>query len=118
MLAARKARALAAGLPHLWYDDRDGKLTPVTRSRGDYQLRQALKAAGLGTSIHRLRHHVGTRLLRNTNGNLKLVKEALGHASIQSTVRYARVSEDDLRDAFSRHSPDGADDAEEKTESN
>lgn len=102
LLAARKSRAESAGLPHLWYDEVGGKLVPVTRHRGDYQLRQALKSAGLGTKIHRLRHHVGTELLRASGGNLKLVKEQLGHASIQSTQRYARVSEQDRRDAIAK----------------
>ncbi|MGD9966396.1 MAG: tyrosine-type recombinase/integrase [Hyphomonadaceae bacterium] len=102
LLAARKSRAEAAGLPHLWYDETGKGLVPVTRYRGDYQLREALKAAGLGTKIHRLRHHVGTELLRASGGNLKLVKEQLGHASIQSTQRYARVSEEDRRQAIAK----------------
>jgi len=112
-LAARKSRAESAGLPHLWFDDVNGKLEPVKRRRGDHQMRSALKAAGLGTNIHRLRHHVGTQLLRASGGNLKLVKEQLGHATILSTQRYARVSEADRRDALSamkrksRNSPEG-----------
>ncbi len=108
-IAARWSRAKAAGLPHIWFDEFGGKLVPVSRNRGDYQMREALKAAGLGTKIHRLRHRVGTELLRSTEGNLKLVKEALGHASLQSTIRYARVSEEDLRAGFaaiSRNSPE------------
>lgn len=108
-LAARWSRAKEAGLPHLWYDEVDGKLVPIKRGRGDYQLRAALKAAGLGTNIHRLRHRAATELLRSSNGNLKLVKESLGHASIQSTQRYANVSKEDRRKALaaiSRNSPE------------
>ncbi len=119
-LAALWTRAKEAGLPHLWFDDRGGgRLLAVSRARGDYWLRKALKAAGLGTKIHNLRHRVGTQLLRNTDGNLKLVKEALGHASIQSTIRYARVSEDDLRAGFariSRNSPEPTIPAKKKDE--
>lgn len=102
-LAARWSRAQAAGLAHVWFDEREGRLVPVSRSRADYQLRKALRLAGLrGVRIHDLRHHAATRLLRATEGNLKLVKEALGHAAIQSTVRYAHVSEADLRAGFAR----------------
>lgn len=118
-LAARWSRATEAKLPHLWYDEVNGKLVPISRHRGDYQLRQALKEAGLGTNIHQLRHRAATELLRNTNGNLKLVKEALGHASIQSTQRYANVSKEDRRKAFagiSRNSPEGVDLTKKKTE--
>lgn len=108
-IAARWARAMEAGLPHIWFDDIGGTLVPVSRGRGDYQLRRALTAAGLGTRIHDLRHRVGTQLLRKTNGNLKLVQEQLGHASIQSTIRYTRISADDRRAAIagiSRNCPE------------
>lgn len=118
-LAARWSRAKGAGLPHLWYDEIDGKLVSITRGRGDYQLRAALKASGLGTNIHQLRHRAATELLRGSGGNLILVKEQLGHASIQSTQRYAHVSKEDRRKALvaiSRNSPGAAKNAAKKTE--
>lgn len=120
-LAARWSRAVAAGLPHLWFDEIDKRLIPVSRGRGDYQLRKALKRAGIRSKIHDLRHHAATQLLRATDGNLKLVKEALGHASIQSTIRYAHVSEDDLRAGFakvSRNSPEPPIPSTKKSEAN
>lgn len=73
-------------------------------------LRRAARRAGLtgGRFIHGARHHAGTTLLRAT-GNLKLTQRMLGHATIQSTARYAHALEDDLRqaiDALPRNSPE------------
>ncbi len=45
-----------------------------------------------------------TTMLR-TSGNLKLTQRMLGHASIQSTMRYAHATEDDLRAALNAMSP-------------
>lgn len=73
------------------------------------RLRTAAAKAGLGArAIHGARHHAATKLLRAT-GNLKLTQRMLGHASIQSTMRYAHATEGDLRaalDGMSRHSPE------------
>lgn len=64
------------------------------------RLRTAAAKAGLGArAIHGARHHAATTLLRTT-GNLKLTQRMLGHASIQSTMRYAHATESDLRDAL------------------
>jgi integrase len=49
--------------------------------------------------FHDLRHTFATRMLRKT-GNLKLVSRLLGHSSIESTVRYAHVLDDDLHNAM------------------
>lgn len=64
------------------------------------RLRTTAAKAGLGArAIHGARHHAATTLLRST-GNLKLTQRMLGHASIQSTMRYAHATENDLRDAL------------------
>lgn len=64
------------------------------------RLRTAAAKAELGArAIHGARHHAATTLLRTT-GNLKLTQRMLGHASIQSTMRYAHATESDLRDAL------------------
>jgi len=69
------------------------------------RLRTAAATAGLGArAIHGARHHAATTLLRAT-GNLKLTQRMLGHASIQSTMRYAHANEDDLRAALNSLSP-------------
>jgi integrase len=80
------------------------------------RLSTAASRAGLGErAIHGARHHAATKLLRST-GNLKLTQNLLGHASIQSTMRYAHASEADLRAAINGLSPacpevDSGDDA-------
>ena len=64
------------------------------------QIRTAAAKAELGArAIHGARHHAATTLLRAT-GNLKLTQRMLGHASIQSTMRYAHATEADLREAI------------------
>lgn len=59
--------------------------------------------------FHDLRHTTATRLMRAT-GNLKLVKEVLGHTDIATTSRYAHVTKDDVRKALEgmdhRNSPE------------
>lgn len=57
----------------------------------------ALKAAGIDSfRFHDLRHTRGTRVLRQTN-NLVLVKEALKHKNIKTTLRYAHAADEDVR---------------------
>lgn len=45
--------------------------------------------------LHGLRHTAATRLLRKC-GNIKIVKEFLGHKSLKTTERYAKLTNDDL----------------------
>lgn len=54
--------------------------------------------------FHDLRHTFATRMLRQT-GNLKLVSRLLGHKDIATTMRYAHVLVDDMRDALEDFSP-------------
>lgn len=62
--------------------------------------RKALKDAGISDfRFHDLRHTTGTRVLRAT-GNLKAVKEVLGHRDIKSTMRYAHLDTADIRRAM------------------
>lgn len=49
--------------------------------------------------FHDLRHTFATRLLRLT-GNLKLVSRLLGHTQIETTMRYAHVLDDDMREGL------------------
>ncbi len=66
----------------------------------DAEFRQALAEAGIEDfRFHDLRHTFATRMLRQT-GNIKLVSRLLGHASIETTNRYAHVLDDDLESAL------------------
>jgi site-specific recombinase XerD len=49
-------------------------------------------------TVHSLRHTTATRLLRKT-GNLKLVKTLLGHASLNTTLKYAHIHDEELLEA-------------------
>jgi integrase len=51
--------------------------------------------------FHDYRHDFGTKLLRET-GNLKLVKQAMNHADIKSTLRYVHVLDQDVAGAIER----------------
>ena len=105
-LAALVGIARAAKQPHVWL--RGGKAMTYNQLHG--KIDRAAKKSGLtmGRVIHGARHHAGTRILRET-GNLRIAQRLLGHATIQSTVRYANATEGDLRaalDAMSRHYPE------------
>jgi integrase len=56
------------------------------------------KAGVQGRSAHALRHTYAMRIYGET-GDLQLTQQALGHASITSTVIYARVDRSRLRAA-------------------
>jgi len=63
---------------------------------------KALEAAKIyDFRFHDLRHTTATRLLKQS-GNLRLVQRLLGHESIQTTTKYAHVSDDDLREAMAQ----------------
>ncbi len=87
-LAGRGASALFTG--------RDGER--VTSRHVQRRLGQWLKAAGITrkASPHSLRHTFATKLYAKTS-DILLVKEALRHRSIASTLIYARASEERLR---------------------
>lgn len=63
-------------------------------------IRNAMAAAGMEDfHIHDWRHDFGTKLLRRSQ-NLKLVQKAMGHRDIKSTLRYAHVLDEDVRDGL------------------
>lgn len=97
-MAARKARATAAGLPTVWFRDEAGELTPIHWRGFQSASREALDRAGIlnAKPAHDLRHHAATTLQRDT-GNIKLVQELLNHQSIVSSARYAHASKADLK---------------------
>lgn len=79
---------------------RAGERYPITPTI----LRDAMKAAKKDSGVenfrfHDFRHTRGTRIVRNT-GSLAAAKEALKHRSIQTTLRYAHVLDDDVRNAL------------------
>jgi integrase len=79
-----------------------GARYPLTASGVKTMWRRLAKRAGLtGYRWHDHRHTAGTRVLRAC-GNLKIVKELLRHSSIETTLRYAHVLQDDVAAAMQR----------------
>lgn len=109
--AVRRSNIMAARRYVFTYRGQDGELRPIPQSGGHvWKLwREALTEAEIeDLRFHDLRHTFATRLLRQCR-NLKLVSRLLGHASIETTMRYAHVLDDDLEagmEAFSALSPE------------
>ncbi len=53
-----------------------------------------------GVSGHALRHTAATTMLRS-GANIRVVQEAMGHASMSTTARYLRADDDEVRAAMS-----------------
>lgn len=79
---------------------RRGERVPVTREGLKTIWRRSKGRAELSDyRFHDNRHTAATRLLRS-GGNLGAVKRLLGHESIETTMRYAHVTDDDLMSAM------------------
>jgi integrase/recombinase XerD len=79
------------------------RLKPITLQA---MLKRRARAAGLPVAVspHVLRHTCATHLLKGGAG-VRHVQEILGHADIDSTVRYTRVSTSDLARVLERSHP-------------
>lgn len=79
---------------------RKGQRYPMTATAMRKGWEAALTAAGIeGFRFHDLRHTRGTRIVRAT-GSLAAAKKALAHRSLNTTLRYSHVLDDDLRNAL------------------
>ena len=108
-------RALLSALPRATHKDSADFVFTYLNHRTKVAQRSKITAGGGGLSVdfrdalakasipafrfHDLRHTFGTRLLRKTR-NLKLVSTLMGHKSIETTMRYAHILDDDLRDGL------------------
>lgn len=72
----------------------NGAKTAWQRLRADARLQ--------GFRFHDFRHDFGTKLLRESGGNFKLVQKAMNHRDIKSTLRYAHVLRDDVAEVMQR----------------
>lgn len=100
-------------LPVVWtfivqHGKQRGLRRPITYDGFRRIMGTTLKRAGIEDfHIHDLRHDFASKLLRATR-DLALVRKALDHADIKSTVRYAHVLDEDVEaglDTFYRNSP-------------
>lgn len=96
-----------------------GELRRIPRNSHLFDdFREALTKAEIEDfRFHDLRHTFATRMLRQT-GNLKLVSRLLGHTSIETTMRYAHVLDDDLHAAMADFSPLGSSESRRNSRSN
>lgn len=80
-----------------------GRRGPLTASGVWRIVAEYARKAGLeDVHPHVLRHTFATRLLREAGADLVTVAELLGHESLNTTARYTRPSEKDLRAAVER----------------
>jgi site-specific recombinase XerD len=79
---------------------RSGETRRIGRRQVQMRFTHWRNRAGLGRgySAHCLRHTFATRLYQETH-DLHLVREALGHAGVRTTQRYALIDKKRLRDA-------------------
>ena len=87
-----------------------GQRYPLTPTALRRPFADAKEEAGIEAfRLHDLRHTRGTRIVRAT-GSLAAAKEALKHRNLKTTLRYAHVLDEDVRNALeaseSRNSPE------------
>jgi len=103
-LVCRRRRG--AGVPAVFLG-RSGQ--PLTAGALVQILLRAAAAAGLArVSCHTLRRTMATALLRG-GADVRSVAEILGHRRLSTTVRYTRLTIDDVRTAHERTHPRGRD---------
>lgn len=80
--------------------------TPLSRTQFWLRLKQYAQQAGIARPVspHTLRHSFAVHLLQG-GADLRAVQEMLGHASINTTQIYTRVSIDHLREVYMKHHP-------------
>lgn len=82
-----------------------GTRLPIEREGLKTTMDRTVTKAGIDDfSFHDLRHTCATRLLRKV-GNIRLVKELLGHEDMNTTLKYAHVTTEDLRNAMDKTNP-------------
>lgn len=68
-----------------------GPFVPVTPDHLGKRASAHMRGLGIDATLHNLRATFATELSRQTNGNLLLVGEMLGHASLDTTRGYVRL---------------------------
>lgn len=95
---------LSPGLIQMLGTRRKGLLVPLTRCQFDHLFIRARKAAGINLelTIHGLRHTFAKNYLQHGKGNLKSLKDLLGHSSVTSTEIYAQFEKGYYREGINR----------------
>lgn len=79
-------------------DRKKGMLFNIKKSNIQYIVKKAFKELGFKGSVHTLRHTAATLMYQQTK-DILLVKEFLGHKSIESTQIYAHMNSDLIKQA-------------------
>ena len=81
-----------------------GERYPLSYEGFKIAARRAVQTSGAKNfRFHDTRHTAATRTLRKSN--LKVVQQLLGHANIQTTVKYAHAMNEDIRAALDAAGP-------------
>ncbi|WP_082837186.1 tyrosine-type recombinase/integrase [Labrenzia sp. OB1] len=97
---AKKAPGKAVWSYEMQRHPHRGKRKAISYESLKRTMATTLKHAGIADfKIHDMRHDFASKLLRATR-DLALVQKALRHADISSTVRYAHVLDEDVRDGL------------------
>jgi len=81
---------------------RDGSPEPVSGGAWYARMRLAYARAAIdGANVHSLRHTFASRLVR-AGANIKVVQTLMGHANIQTTLRYVHLYQGDSEAAMGR----------------
>jgi integrase/recombinase XerD len=91
--------AHAVGTSVFWHQQRPQR--PLSITAVHKKMERYAKAAGMKTSCHALRHTFASNLLEHGT-ELVTVKACLGHASMASSERYARVSNQKVKQEYLR----------------
>ena len=87
--------------PALFISRRTGKR--ITVRRVEQIVEAELRAAGLGNmgyTPHKLRHTAATLIYDHGNTDVLVLKQILGHESVQTTEIYTHLSQNDVREAM------------------
>lgn len=87
-----------------WFPGRSDDQPHVHPDTVGLAIRRAMRRAGVDATPHQLRHTYATAIYRST-GDIAVTSKALRHACIQTTMIYAAVDVDRVRDAI-QHLPD------------
>ena len=84
------------------YMSGEGKLFNIGTRAISYIVKNAMDALGLKGSVHTLRHTFATIMYEQT-GDILLVKNLLGHTSIESTQIYTHVVNERIKNAVDKN---------------
>lgn len=84
------------------YNKKEGYLFEIKKREIQYIVTNAMKKLDIKGSTHTLRHTIATKMYEQTN-DILLVKEFLGHRSIESTQIYTHISNKLVKEAVEKN---------------